>query len=266
MNGLMLHCGGLLKTREEVFAIPTPPATSTYVPLPYESFLTRIEKQLAVEGIVIKEEHLALSNKGQRFFGLLGLEMPGHRDGDYRCVLGLRNSYNKSVSSGVCVGASVFVCDNLSFNGEVTFTRKHTANLLRDLSWLIAETISQLPGKFSAQSATFETYRNTEISDRHAHDLIIRFVDEGAINVGDIRTVLKEWREPRHPEFVDCGKSAWRLFNAATEAIKGDLWRIPIRTTRLHAVLDAEFLPVEPSLSTLQATTSEGTYATDARN
>ena len=134
MNGLMLHCGGQLKSREEVFAIPTPPATSTYVPLPYESFLTRIEKQLAVEGMVIKEEYLALSNNGQRFFGLLGLEMPNHSHRDYRCVLGLRNSYDKSVSSGVCVGASVFVCDNLSFNGEVTFTRKNTANLLRDLS------------------------------------------------------------------------------------------------------------------------------------
>jgi len=240
MNGLMLHCGGQLKTREEVFAIPTPPATSTYVPLSYESFLTRIEKQLAVEGIVVKEEHLALSNNGQRFFGLLGLKMSGHSHGDYRCVLGLRNSYDKSVSSGVCVGASVFVCDNLSFNGEVTFTRKHTANLLRDLSWLIAETISRLPGKFNAQSATFEAYRNAEISDRQAHDLIIRFVDEGAINVGDIRTVLKEWREPRHPVFAEAGKSAWRLFNAATEAIKGDLWRIPVRTTRLHSVLDAE--------------------------
>src|SRR5688500_3762175 len=152
MNGLMLHCDGQLKAREEVFAVPTPPATPTYVPLPYESFLTRIEKQLAVEGMVVKEERLALSNNGQRFFGLLGLEMPGHAHGDYRCVLGLRNSYDKSVSSGVCVGASVFVCDNLSFNGEVTFTRKHTANLLRDLSWLIVETISRLPGKFNAQS------------------------------------------------------------------------------------------------------------------
>jgi len=254
MNGLMLHCGGQLKSREEVFAVPTPPATSTYVPLPYESFLTRIEKQLAVEGMTVKEEHLALSNNGQRFFGLLGLDMPGLAHGDYRCVLGLRNSYDKSVSSGVCVGASVFVCDNLSFNGEVTFTRKHTANLLRDLSWLIVETISRLPDKFRMQSTSFEAYRRAELSDRQAHDLIIRLVDEEAINVGDIRLVLKEWREPRHPEFATA-KNAWRLFNAATEAIKGDLWRLPVRTTRLHSVLDAECGVIEldePALATME--------------
>ena len=242
MSGLMLHCGGQLKSREEVFAVPTPHATATYVPLPYESFLTRIEKQLAVEGMRIVEERLALAKDGQRMFGLLGLEMPGYERRSYRCVLGLRNSYDKSVSTGVCVGASVFVCDNLftSFNGEVTFARKHTTNLMRDLSWLIVETISRLPGKFIAQSATFDAYYDTDLSDLRAHDLIIRFVDAGVINVGDIRTVLKEWREPRHPEFAQCGKNVWRLFNATTEAIKGDLWRLPARTTKLHAVLDAE--------------------------
>ena len=48
MNGLMLHCGGQLKTRSEVFEVPVPPPTATYAPLPYESFIVRIEKQLAV--------------------------------------------------------------------------------------------------------------------------------------------------------------------------------------------------------------------------
>ena len=46
MNCLMLHCGGQLTTREEVFAVPPPVQTDTYVPLHYESFITRIEKQI----------------------------------------------------------------------------------------------------------------------------------------------------------------------------------------------------------------------------
>ncbi len=217
--------------------VTQPEATASYVPLPYESFVTRIEKQLAVEGMQVKEEHLALAANGQRMFGLLGLEMPGHASSVYRCVLGLRNSYDKSFSSGVCVGASVFVCDNLSFNGEVTFARKHTTNLLRDLSWLISETVAQLPQKFARQSAAFEAYRQTAITDAQAHDIMVRLIDDGAINVTDLRNVLHEWRSPRHPEFAE-GRNAWRLFNAATEAIKGDLWRLPARTSRLHKVLD----------------------------
>jgi Domain of unknown function (DUF932) len=241
MNGLMLHCGAQVMQRDEVFAVPAPPATQSYVPLPYESLVTRIEKQLAVEGIVIKDEKLALSKEGQRLFGLLTLTMPGIAAEDYGCVLGLRNSYDKSFSAGLCIGASVFVCDNLSFYGsQVTFARKHTTNLLRDLSWIITETIAMLPGQFAAQSKTFEVYRGTELSDPEAHDMVIRFYDQGALNVTDIPALLKEWREPRHPEFVEAGKTAWRLFNAATEIMKGDLWRLPARTRALHAVLDAE--------------------------
>ena len=193
MNGLMLHCGGQLKPREEVFAVPLPEATSSYVPLPYESFVTRIEKQLAIEGITVRDEKLALAKQGQRLFGLLELVLPGTETRNYGCVLGLRNSYDKSCSTGLCIGATVFVCDNLSFYGShITFQRKHTANLLRDLSWIISETVAKLPAHFAAQSETFDTYRETELSDRQAHDLVIRLHDEGGLNASDIVPTLRE--------------------------------------------------------------------------
>lgn len=241
MNGLMLHCGGQLKSREEVFAVPLPQATASYVPLSYESLVTRIEKQLAVEGIRITNQQLALAQNGQRLFGLIHVEMPQFATRDYGCVLGLRNSYDKSCATGLCIGASVFVCDNLSFSGsQITFQRKHTANLLRDLSWIITETVATLPVQFAAQSRTFERYQTAVISDAKAHDLVVRFYDERAVNLTDIPAVLREWREPRHPEFAQNGKSAWRLFNAVTETIKGDLWRLPARTRIIHHVLDQE--------------------------
>ena len=241
MNGLILHCGGQLKSREEVFAVPQPQQTASYVPLSYESLITRIEKQLSVEGIKISDERLALSLNGQRLFGLLQVEMPQFPTRDYGCVLGLRNSYDKSCSTGLCIGASVFVCDNLSFRGSlITFQRKHTANLLRDMSWIITETIATLPAQFAGQSKTFEQYRATELSDKQAHDLVIRFYDQRAVNVTDIPGLLEEWRNPRHPEFAAAGKTAWRLFNAVTETIKGDLWRLPARTQMIHDVLDQE--------------------------
>ena len=63
---------------------------------------------------------------------------------------------------------------------------------------------------------------------------MIRFYDERAVNVTDIPALLREWREPRHPEFAQGGKTAWRLFNAVTETIKGDLWRLPARTQVIH--------------------------------
>jgi hypothetical protein len=241
MKGLMLHCGGYVRSRNEVFAIPPPSSTESYMPLPYESFITRIEKQLVMEGFRIRDQILALAHNGQRLFGLMQVEMPQMGLCDYGCVLGLRNSYDKSCSAGLCIGATVFVCDNLSFHGSlVTFERKHTPNLLRDLSWIITETVAKLPALFAVQSQTFEVYRQTNLSDDRVHDLVIRCYDKGGLNLTDIPRVLREWRNPRHSEFLNAGKTAWRLFNAATETIKGDLWRLPLRTRAIHEVLDTQ--------------------------
>ena len=65
--------------------------------------------------------------------------------------------------------------------------------------------VSTLPTQFAGQSRTFERYRTTELSDKQAHDLVIRFYDEHAVNVTDIPCLLREWREPRHPEFAQGG-------------------------------------------------------------
>jgi len=206
MNGLMLHCGGQIKSRDEVFAVPLPTATASYVPLSYESLVTRIEKQLAVEGIRITNQQLALAQNGS------GCSVSSGRDASVpHSGLRLRprvaQFLRQVLFHGLCIGASVFVCDNLSFSGsQITFQRKHTTNLLRDLSWIITETVAKLPVQFAAQSRTFEQYQTAEISDRQVHDLVIRFYDERAVNLTDIPAVLREWREPRHPEFAQGGK------------------------------------------------------------
>ena len=84
---------------------------------------------------------------------------------------------------------------------------------------------------------------------------MIRFYDQRAVNVTDIPGLLEEWRNPRHPEFAAAGKTAWRLFNAATETIKGDLWRLPARTQMIHDVLDQEcgLAPEQTTQETLVA-------------
>ena len=94
--------------------------------------------------------------------------------------------------------------------------------------------------RFARQSATFEGYKRRELSDKDVHDLAIRFWDAGALGALEIPRLIKEWREPRHPEFVQMGKTAWHLFNSVTETIKGDLWRLPARTRAIHTILDKE--------------------------
>jgi hypothetical protein len=135
-------------------------------------------------------------------------------------------------------GASIFVCDNLSFSGEVRLTRKHTVHLQRDLAPLVAGGVGKLMQLWNHQSERIDAYKNHRMRDKSAHDLVIRAVDLGACTNRMIPAVIKEWREPSHPEFGD--RTAWSLFNAFTEILKGNLPELPKRTEALHGLFDAQ--------------------------
>ena len=121
----------------------------------------------------------------------------GKVESDYCLVLGLRNSHDKTFPAGVVAGASVFVCDNLSFSGEVKFARKHTRFIVRDLPMLVQSGIGHLTEKWHAQTVRFEAYKEKRIDDVGAHDILIRAADVGVVSNRLIPAVLKEWREPK---------------------------------------------------------------------
>jgi hypothetical protein len=83
----------------------------------------------------------------------------------------------------------------------------------------------------------FAAYKGKELADSAAHDLLVQALDARVLPVTHLPNVLREWREPRHSEFR-AGKTAWRLFNAFTEALKGNLDALPRRTQALHGLLD----------------------------
>ncbi len=182
------------------------------------------------------EESHALTKDGNRYFGLMQL-VNGHTDADYGLVVGLRNSHDKSFPAGLVVGSSVFVCDNLSFSGEIKLARKHTVQIERDLPMLIDQAVGQLADHRQVQSQRFLSYKQFEITDTQAHDLIIKAYDSRILPVTSLPEVLKEWREPSHPEFKE-GKTLWRLFNAFTEIYKGNINELPRRTQALHGICD----------------------------
>ena len=234
---LVLHCGATASSREQVAATFTPGRTPTWVPIPHIRLLDGIQSSLMGAGFSITSEAHGLSKGGDRYFGLLQVTN-GEADSDFGLVVGLRNSHDKRFPAGLVVGASVFVCDNLSFSGEIRLARKHTAHVERDLPQLIDRAIGQLGDQRRTQEIRFSAYKNHELSDIQAHDLVIRAVDAQVLPVTKIPDLIQEWREPRHPEFRD-GKTAWRFFQGVTETLKGNLDLLPRRTQALHGLLDS---------------------------
>ena len=234
---LCLHTGARAVERTQLCLVNTPERTSTWVPIPHERFLCGIVNELEKNNLTVVNESHGLTKDGNRYFGLLQVQN-GHNAADFGMVVGVRNSHDKSFPAGIVVGASVFVCDNLSFSGEIKLARKHTVFVERDLPQLIHRAMGQLTEQRGKQELRFASYKSTEFSDGQAHDLIIRAVDARVLPVTKIPDLLKEWREPRHEEFRKDGKTAWRLFNAFSEIAKGNLDFLPRRTQALHGLMD----------------------------
>ena len=234
---LILHCGATAVSLDEVAKVRTPRATDTWQPIPHRQLIQTVQHTLSTTKLTIGTQAHSLTHDGARYFGLMEIHSPRKSSDDYCWVLGLRNSHDKMFPAGIVAGASVFVCDNLSFSGEVKFARKHTRFINRDLPQLVERSIGQLMSKWHHQDKRIEAYKEIVIKDAEAHDLIIRACDVGVCSNRLIPAVLHEWREPSHREFEQ--RDVWSLFNSFTEALKdGNLAELPKRTEALHGLLD----------------------------
>lgn len=229
---LMLHAGAEAIDYDGLRQLETPTATPTHVPIPHHRIVDMLRYSLDYYGHEITEENHGVTPDGARYFGLLTLKSTY---GDYTDTVGIRNSHDKKFPVGVSFGSRVFVCDNLAFIGEHVIRRKHTANALRDVMYLIGEIVDSLQDERLAQHRKVLTYQGTPLDDYQADHLIMEMYRQDVINLQRIPDVLKQWEEPDH----DWGmKSVWRLFNAATYALNGRVIESPTMTTRLHTICD----------------------------
>jgi hypothetical protein len=239
MVNLVLHCGAQHVERRAVVEAQTPAASSTWVPIAHHRLLEQVEDTLAAGGMTVACEAHALWHGGQRYFGLLEVTN-SHAHEDYGLVIGLRNSHDKSFPAGIALGNATFVCDNLAFSAEVTIARRHTRFIERDLPRIVHTAVGRLTDMRGEQDERIRAYKQTQLADPAAHDLVIRAVDGNVLPITQVPAVLSEWREPTHEEFAADGKTVWRFHNAMTHVWKGrNLAALPRRSQSLHGLLDA---------------------------
>ena len=233
---LILHCGAAEVPRKALALVPTPNPTATWRPIPHEEYVRQVEWELPRYGLDVVHEAHALTHDNTRYFGLIHVSRNGIENPDYSLVIGIRNSHDKTLTAGLVAGSSITVCDNLSFAGEVCVSRKHTVNILEDLPGLISNAVGRVLGLFQIQEQRVERYRATRLNDADAHDLTIKALDSGVVCASKIPELLKEWREPRYPDFEP--RTVWSYFNATTEVLKGALHLLPKRSQALYRLCD----------------------------
>ena len=245
-------CGGnrTLVDYDLVKAVPTPPVeyrkkenalgerNVSYQPIAHHELVERTKGFLGDNGFTIQDEVHSLARDNNHYFGLFSVDHPNRAESDRGCVVGLRNSHDKTFPAGLCAGDAPFVCDNLIFTNTIKLARRHTRNILQDLNFTINRALGKLFGFWHGQDNRIEAYKNFEIGNAQANDIVIRAAKAGALPKSKIMDVVNQWESSDHPEFWD--RNVNSLYNAFTEIYKGNLVQLPNRSDALHSVLDSE--------------------------
>ncbi len=221
--------------RSALSGVVLPRTTRSYQPIGHDWLLLLLQTGLHNIGLKFGNEHHGLSHDGMRYFGLIELLTDTQADG-YSLLVGIRNSLDKTFAAQLAFGNSVMVCANLSFFGQYMLGRKHTTNIKKDMPMLIERTLEHIPGLQKIQDNRFSAYKETPLSGRNADHLVMDMYRSGAITTSRIGKVIDEWDEPT---FDHGDRTVWRMFNAATQAMKGlNIQTIPHNTMRLQTVCD----------------------------
>lgn len=248
-----LHiCGGnrSLVDFEQVVGIPTPPVeyrkkenangerAVSYQPIAHHEVVNRTKRFLDENGFTIQDEVHSLARANQHYFGLFAVDHPNREASDRGCVVGIRNSHDKTFPAGLCAGDAPFVCDNLIFTNTIKLARRHTRNILNDLDTTINRAIGKLFNFWHGQDERINAYKQIELSNAQVNDIVIRACKAGALPKSKIIDVVNQWESSDHSEFWD--RNVNSLYNAFTEIYKGNLVALPNRSDALHSVLDSE--------------------------
>ena len=112
MSDLVLHRGSQLVEKEALDLIPIPPATDSYQPVTHFELaktLSTIGQDVLKDYALIGEQY-AIARQGNQMFACLNFKSDHSEMG---LSVGFRNSYDRSMSIGIAIGAQIFICDNI---------------------------------------------------------------------------------------------------------------------------------------------------------
>ena len=224
---LMIEKGVRLQNANELLQVSLPNQTKTYQPVGHFE-LVELVKDLAsqnLHGYKLVDESYGLNKKGAEMFGHMSFiptyitpEIPSNKNSKLNLALGLVNSYNKRVRVKFASGAKVVVCDNMLFLGDITYTRKHTPNVLTDVKAAVKDALAGAENAYRSAIRDAAVFGYMETTDDQAYSLLGQLFGKGVFNTPQLNIALSNWHTPTHPEFAP--RTLWSLYNSANTALK----------------------------------------------
>jgi hypothetical protein len=211
MSGkLLAHCGASFIDREGLKTLETPEATDSWTPIPHYDLVQALEGQLKARGINIVKEQFAVQKA--KLFGVLDTDWQTTEEGG--AAIGIRTSNDKSLALQLAVGYRVFVCDNMSFAGDlIALKRKHTGNL--DLHKEFAEGITRYVRDYRRLQDDITVWKETPVTPEKAKTLIYDIFLQKIVPTRLFHPVIGTYQATMHQ-----GQNLWTLANAVTRHIQ----------------------------------------------
>lgn len=236
---------------DELQSIKVPEQTESYVPLPHYDMAMNLQKVstdlFTPKGYAFVKAEYATARDGQRVFGVMQFK---NGISDMGMAIGFRNSYDRSMSAGVVIGAQVFVCDNMCFRGEITVMRKHTKNIIESLQTELVAAIYQSVGNFELIHGELERLKTVEISDEMGFRSLGSLAGNEVLTPTELNEAFRQWKDPQYESFAP--RTAYSLYNAITCGLRNSA---PHRTFQVHRDVHesilAEYLPPSPAVALL---------------
>jgi len=234
---LMRQAGSQLVSFNELKGFELPKETESYKPVSHHDLVYNITRVIEHKSRALMDYKLVNSqyavNKGTskdadgnieyegpagKFFGVLTYEKEGTESVARRSI-GIRNSYDKSMSVGWCFGQSVIVCDNLMFNGEIKSLKKHTKNVFETLNnTLLTDLADNSDEMWTTLEDDIDSMIGLEISNNRAYQLLGEMWGNNIIGDRQLSEAKRHWLKPPQQEFE--ARDMWSLYNSANHALK----------------------------------------------
>ena len=252
MSGLMMASkDGNFVDRAGAFRTDIIPAkTRTYQPVTNQELVLMTHKISDEFGLSLKDECLGMAGKNkEQFFATYIVEGKDFFDNQIQMMLGVVNSYDKTLTAQILFGQKVNICSNMSFsvssgeNGIKTkFRRKHTSNIFSEedgLYYKLSKCFEQIDNFVRGQERFCEQLREHKITEDEAYSIVVRSARENVIGKTNILDICDLWdRQASYPNSEKEYASDWHedfrprdtysLFNCYTEKAKNRINRNPV--------------------------------------
>ena len=200
----------------ELFNVPLPEKTQSYSPVAHQFIDELIEDKIKHSGLQIVGKRYKVASGGNQAVGLIDLKADS---GTFNYSLGWQNSYDKTRPVSFVAGTIVIACTNGMLLGDSKFIRKHTGEVMMEMSDRIDEVMYEVKALLNQSIDYRARMQIIELDTKATAELCGRlFMEQDIINSTQLNIIRGNYHAPGYWEEV--GHSLWNFYNHTTHALK----------------------------------------------